>query len=244
MRKLLLIFLGGIMFGGCQKDNNSSDDNNANTGTVTDASGNTYPTVKIGNQVWMAENLRTTKYRDGSNIPIITSHTQWAINFNNGIPLKNPMMCWLNNDDVTYASNKYGALYNWYSINSTANGNKNVCPTGWHVPSDAEWTILIDFLGGESVAGGKMKSTGTKYWLSPNTGANNSSGFSGLPAGARGGVDGEFVSNNDYGDFWSSTEGTSSLSAVLRGIGYNSSEIYRLDYVFKNNGLSVRCIKD
>ena len=100
----------------------------------------------------MAENLRTTKYRDGSNIPVVADNTQWANNWNNGNPLQQPMMYWYDNDQATYTANKFGALYNWYAINPATNGNKNVCPTGWHVPTDAEWTTLTTILGGESVA--------------------------------------------------------------------------------------------
>jgi uncharacterized protein (TIGR02145 family) len=209
--------------------------------TVTDASGNTYPTVTIGTQVWMAENLRTTKYRDGSNIPVVTDNTQWANNWNNGNPLQQPMMCWYNNDQATYTANKFGALYNWYAINPATNGNKNVCPTGWHVPTDAEWTTLTTFLGGQNVAGGNMKSTGTQYWSSPNTDATNSSGFSGLPGGFRvsNGVFDNFGLN---GNWWSSTE-TSTVSAWNRRLGYSLGGVYRYDYV-KAYGFSVRCVKD
>jgi uncharacterized protein (TIGR02145 family) len=210
-----------------------------NSGSVTDASGNTYPTVTIGTQVWMAENLRTTKYRDGSNIPVVTDNTQWANNFNTGAT--SPMMCWYNNDQATYTTNKFGALYNWYTINPATNGNKNVCPTGWHVPTDAEWTTLTTFLGGESVAGGKMKSTGTQYWISPNAGATNSSGWSGLPGGSRV-SNGAFYFIGNYGTWWSSTEG-STTSAWGRNLGYGGGDVGRYDYN-KASGFSVRCLRD
>lgn len=209
--------------------------------TVTDASGNTYPTVTIGTQEWMAENLRTTKYRDGSNIPIVTDNAQWANNWNNGNPLQQPMMCWYNNDQATYTTNKFGALYNWYAINPTTNGNKNVCPTGWHVPTDAEWTTLTTFLGGESVAGGKMKSTGTQYWSSLNTGATNSSGWSGLPGGARL-DDGPFVSIGNFGFWWSSTEYNTNF-AWRRYLYYVNGDVYRSN-TNKTYGFSVRCVRD
>ena len=219
--------------------------------TVTDASGNTYPTVTIGTQVWMAENLRTTKYRDGSNIPVVTDNTQWANNWNNGNPLSQPMMCWYNNDQTTYTANKFGALYNWYAINPATNGNKNVCPTGWHVPTDAEWNVLIANLdpsynptatGTQSTtAGGKMKSTGTQYWLSPNTGATNSSGWSGLPGGFRRNY-GPFNFIGDNGGWWSSTESNSD-DAWFRLLGYFYGSVYR-DYYCKAYGFSVRCLRD
>jgi uncharacterized protein (TIGR02145 family) len=184
----------------------------------------------------MAENLRTTKYRDGSNIPVVTDNTQWA---NNNTTL--PMMCWYNNDQATYTANKFGALYNWYAINPATNGNKNVCPTGWHVPTDVEWTTLTTFLGGESVAGGKMKSTGTQYWLSPNTDATNSSGFSGLPGGYRGGS-GAFGDIGNFGGWWSSTENDAD-DAWYRGLGYSYGDVYRNNTI-KSFGFSVRCVRD
>jgi uncharacterized protein (TIGR02145 family) len=214
-----------------------------NPGSVTDASGNTYPTVTIGTQVWMAENLRTTKYRDGSNIPVVTDNTQWANNWNNGNPLQQPMMCWYNNDQATYTANKFGALYNWYTINPATNGNKNVCPTGWHVPTDEEWTTLTTFLGGESVAGGKMKSTGTQYWQSPNTGATNSSGWSGLPCGARTTDNQLFWGIGVVANWWSSSDENSS-SAITRYMSYNYAGTGRGDYDRKAYGLSVRCLRD
>ena len=216
--------------------------------TVTDASNNTYPTVTIGTQVWMAENLRTTKYRDGSNIPVVTDNTQWANNYNTGAT--SPMMCWYNNDQATYTTNKFGALYNWYAINPATNGNKNVCPTGWHVPTDAEWNVLIANLdpfyipssdGSQSgTAGGKMKITGTEYWLSPNTGATNSSGFSGLPGGAR--FFGSFRNVSNYGDWWSSSESDTN-NAWSRTLGHNFPDVGR-NTLSKFNGYSVRCVRD
>ena len=207
--------------------------------TVTDASNNTYPTVTIGTQVWMAENLRTTKYRDGSNIPVVTDNTQWANNYNTGAT--SPMMCWYNNDQATYTTNKFGALYNWYAINPATNGNKNVCPTGWHVPTDAEWTTLTTFLGGESVAGGKMKSTGTQYWISPNTGATNSSGWSGLPGGLRN-DGGTFNDVGSLGGWWSSTEDDAGI-VWYRGLVYAIGGVFRLNFN-KTDGFSVRCVRD
>jgi uncharacterized protein (TIGR02145 family) len=191
--------------------------------------------------VWMAENLRTMKYRDGSNIPVVTSSTTWANNWNNGSPLQQPMVCWYNNDQATYTANKFGAIYNWYAINPATNGNKNVCPTGWHVPTDAEWTTLTTFLDGESVAGGKMKSTGTQYWLSPNTGATNSSGWSGLPGGSRF-SNGVFGGIGSFGAWWSSTE-DATKDAWTRSLGYDAGNVNRY-FNSKTGGFSVRCLRD
>ena len=117
-------------------------------GTVTDIDGNVYHTVTIGTQTWMVENLKTTKYNDGTAIPLVTDSTAW-------LNLTTPGYCWYNNDAATY-KNTYGALYNWFTVNTS-----KLAPSGWHVPTDAEWTTLITYLGGETVAGGQMKSTGT-----------------------------------------------------------------------------------
>jgi uncharacterized protein (TIGR02145 family) len=218
---------------------------NLTYGTVTDQDNNTYKTIQIGTQTWMAENLRTTKYNDGSSIPLVSDNLQWAKNWNNGTNLQQlPMMCWYENDRSTNTANKFGALYNWFVVNPSTNGNKNVCPTGWHVPTDAEWTILMTFLGGEELAGGKMKSTGTQYWLTPNTGATNSSGFSGLPGGNRK-YDGElFQSFALKGSWWSNTQSTTTNYGVwAREIYYNSTSAGR-DVRNKAHGYSVRCLKD
>jgi len=228
-----------ILMHSCKKDSN---DNTPTPTSVTDASGNTYPIVTIGTQVWMAENLRTTKYSDGSNIPVVTSNTAWANNWNNGgNPLRQPMMCWYNNDQSTYTANKFGALYNWYAINPETNGNKNICPKGWHVPTYTEWGTLISFLGDGTVAGGKMKSTGTQYWTSPNTDATNSSGFSGLPGGNRS-YFGSFDFIGNYGFWWSSTENATSL-AWYRGLNYNNDNVGTSPND-KTTGMCVRCVMD
>jgi uncharacterized protein (TIGR02145 family) len=224
---------------------------NLTYGSVSDIDGNTYKTIQIGTQVWMAENLRTTKYRDGSNIPVVTDSAQWANNSNNGNPLQQPMMCWYNNDQATYTANKFGALYNWYAINPATNGNKNVCPTGWHVPTDTEWNLLVASLDllynptadgiQSSTAGGMMKSTGIQFWQSPNIGATNSSGFAGLPGGVRG-LDGFFYYINNFGYWWSSSENTTN-NIWGRRLSYNSGEIVRGN-ASGNGGGSVRCLRD
>jgi len=199
---------------------------------VTDIDNNTYPIITIGTQTWMAENLRTNKYSDGSSIPLVTAANSWSVG-------TTPKMCWYNNDQATYMANKYGALYNWYAVNPTTNGNKNVCPTGWHVPADGEWTTLTDYLGGLSVAGGKMKSI--QYWTSPNTGATNESGFSGVSGGYRYN-DGTFSNVGDDGYWWSSTQ-NSTTNAWFLYLGYFNGDVYR-DATNKVRGFSVRCIKD
>ncbi len=199
----------------------------ASAQTVTDIEGNIYKTVTIGTQVWMAENLKTTKYNDGFNIPMVTDNSIW-------INLVTPAYCWYNND-LTAFKNTYGALYNWYTVNTG-----KLCPTGWHIPSDTEWTSLTTYLGGESIASGKLKEEGTAHWLSPNTGANNETGFSALPGGER--EIGGFTKVRERGNWWSSTE-IGSASALYRVLKYNDNNLSRFN-VGKTVGFSVRCVKD
>jgi uncharacterized protein (TIGR02145 family) len=199
---------------------------------ITDAENNTYKTVTIGTQTWMAENLKVTKYNDGTAIPNITGNTQWS-------QLSTGAWSYYNNDVTNNA--KYGKLYNWYAVSKTSNGNKNVCPTGWHVPTDAEWTVLTHYLGGVSVAGGKMKEAGTTSWNSPNTGATNTSLFSALPGGYRG-YNGyyDFIGLSGY--WWSSSE-ASTYDAWVRGLDGNDGNAGRSDS-YKGDGFSVRCLRD
>jgi len=196
-------------------------------GSVTDIDGNIYKTIIIGTQTWMAENLKTTKYRNGDPIPNVTDNTAWYA-------LSTGSYCWYNNDAATYKAT-YGVLYNWGAVSDS----RNIAPTGWHIPTDAEWTTLTTFLGGESVAGGKLKETGTTHWQSPNTGATNSSGFTALPGGCRVQI-GTFDSVNGGGYWWSSTD-NSITNAWNRSIFYGS-----VDRVsnYKHNGFSVRCLRD
>jgi len=192
-----------------------------------DADGNYYSVVKIGTQTWMVENLKTTKYKDGTTIPLVTDNTAWTA-------LSTPAYCWYNNDATTY-KNTYGALYNWYAVNTA-----KLAPTGWHVPTDTEWTTLTTYLGGESVAGGKLKEAGTGNWLSPNSGATNATGFSALPGGTRS-YDGTFYFVGSYGYWWSSTEFDSTY-AWNRAMGYSGSGVDRGGYT-ESGGFSVRCVK-
>jgi uncharacterized protein (TIGR02145 family) len=205
---------------------------------LTDVDGNIYKTVQIGTQVWMAENLKTTKYSDNTTISPVTDNTAWAA-------LITPGYCWYNNDAAT---NKvtYGALYNWYTVDPASNGGKNVCPTGWHVPSDPEWTTLTSFLGGESAAGDKLKEIGTTHWKSPNTGTNET-GFTALPGGSRdydgifGGINNLFILQN-YCGWWSSSE-YSTTGAWSRSMYYNDKNLY-VAFDLKKDGFSIRCLKN
>jgi uncharacterized protein (TIGR02145 family) len=219
--------------------------------TISDIDGNIYNTVLIGAQCWTKENLRVRRYNNGTAIPFdatggaggssstwqnlrIGAHTIYA------------------HDSLAYPSNRtnYGYLYNWYAAKGIytertilSTDTLNLCPSGWHVPYDSEWTTLINELGGESVAGGKMKSVRTFYWNSPNEGATNESGFSALPGGFRI-TDGSFNNLRNSAAFWSFSESRADYySAWLRRLDYNSDDVFRISYE-KEHGASIRCLKD
>lgn len=197
-------------------------------GTMTDIDGNTYKTVIIGTQTWMAENLKVTKYNDGTNIPNVTDAAEWE-------DLTSGALC--DYDNTPSNSATYGKLYNWYAVNTG-----KLCPSGWHVPTDAEWTTLTDYyLGGKVVAGGKLKETGITHWAISNTDATNETGFTALPGGVRSDF-GLFGLVGLEGYWWSATE-YSATSAWIRGMSYNSGGVgvYR---TYKESGFSVRCVRD
>jgi uncharacterized protein (TIGR02145 family) len=195
--------------------------------SLIDSDGNSYDVVRIGNQIWMAENLKTAQYNDGTDIPLISDYKAWS-------ELASPGYCWYRNDNGSYKAD-YGALYNGYSVSTG-----KLCPVGWHVPSIEEWMILVNFAG-ENLAGGNLKEIGTKYWMSPNFGATNTSGFTALPGGSRGGY-GTYFDEGLRGHWWSISEGD---SFSLRGISLASSNTkVTLSSDNKKSGLSVRCIKD
>lgn len=215
---------------------------------VTDIDGNTYQSVSNCGLTFTKQNLNVSKYSDGTLIPQVTDPTQWE-NLTTGA------WCYYNNNPANGAV--YGKLYNWYAAAgiydaaSLANPalRKKLAPAGWHVPTDSEWSNLINCLdpnanGGSTfpnIAGGKMKSTGTSLWSSPNTAATNESGFSGLPGGFRN-SSGTFFSIGFNGLWWSSSE-VSTASAWDRYLSSNAGNAYRGNYS-KGNGLSVRCIRD
>lgn len=198
------------------------------------------PNVTICTQTWATNNLDVTTYSDGTVIPQVSDPTAWA-NLTTGA------WCYYNND-VAYNAT-YGKLYNWYAAvgiydaASLANPalRKKLAPTGYHVPTDAEWTTLTTCLGGVGIAGGKMKETGTAHWISPNTDATNSSGFTGLPGGGRS-SDGTFVNVGSSGYWWSSSEYDTTI-AWNRSLNYNNGYANTNNY-YKKNGLSVRCLRD
>ena len=198
------------------------------TDQLIDEDGNAYTTVYIGTQLWMVENLYTTSYNTGDPIPEVTDNTAWGALVTGGY-------CWYDNDEATY-SDPYGALYNWYAVNTG-----DLCPDGWHVPTDADWTALSDYLGGEAVAGGELKETGTTHWLATNVGATNSTGFTALPGGLRDDT-GNFAYIGQYGNYASSTL-FDSTHWITRQLSFANAELNSGNRNLAN-GYSIRCIKD
>jgi uncharacterized protein (TIGR02145 family) len=209
----------------------------AGSGAILD--GYNYPSIVLGNgQEWFSENLRSTKYSDGSAIPLVSDSLIWVNNYNNNSQL--PMMCWLNNDSVSSIQNNHGALYNWYAINQSTNGNKNLCPMGWHVSTFLDWELLINYLGGYQLAAPKLKSTTGWSFVE----GNNLSGFSALPTTYIRGVQNANFVWSDFGWFWTSTTNdnytTNNSSSKFIYLAGDITILAETKYF----GLSVRCIKD
>jgi uncharacterized protein (TIGR02145 family) len=206
-----------------------------NAQTVTDIDGNVYDTIKIGSQVWFGENLKTSRFNDGTAIPLITDSLLWS-------SLSTPGYCYYNNDSLNY-KNTYGALYNWYAVST----NK-LCPTGWHVPSDSEWYSMILFLdanaqlqfGDESSSGYKMKESGSTHWNCLNYGSDNSSGFTALPGGSRNNM-GEYNNIGDFGAWWT-TDQFDANKAIIRYLICDDPSETREKFLI-NIGINIRCIK-
>jgi uncharacterized protein (TIGR02145 family) len=213
----------------CKKENDKPE-------IVKDIDDNVYHTVTIGTQVWLVENLKTTKYNNGSSLSYVTDNTIW----NN---MNSAAYCWYNNDPTTYKSD-YGALYNWYAAYSD-----KLCPTGWHVPSLEEWNTLINFLGGTGEAGVKLKEYGMEHWLTPNAGATNESGFTALPGGTR------YTWSDGTSFRGITTEGNWANSTQPSG-QYSTYNWVHLQYNFSSvsnyggsngpgqEGMSIRCVKN
>jgi uncharacterized protein (TIGR02145 family) len=196
-------------------------------GILKDNEGNLYTTIRIGDQVWMGENLKATRYRNGDPIPIVSDPTAWGNS-------TTPAYCWYNNDAAN--KNIYGALYNWQAVHTAL-----LCPAGWHVPTDADWITLTTFLDGEGVAGGKLKETGTVHWINPNSNATNESGFTALPGGYRN-YFGTFSGITGYCYWWCSTEYDSILAWYIM-LYYNAGNVLRTANN-KKDGFYVRCVRD
>lgn len=196
---------------------------------VTDKDGNVYKTVTIGSQEWLAENLKTTKLNDGTPIQQVTSLYNWY-------ECTTPAYCWYENNIQEYATT-YGALYNWYTVNT----NK-LCPEGWHVPSRGDWSVLFNYLGGENVAGARLKESGFDHWDYPNLGATNDVQFTALPGGYRDVYWIDFTGLGWLCQFWSST---TKGDSVYYTYGMRETEAYVFSREVEDNaGHSVRCVKD
>jgi uncharacterized protein (TIGR02145 family) len=198
------------------------------TGTLTDTDGNVYNSVTIGTQTWMRENLKVIHYRNGDPIQNVTDNTQWSNLVTGGY-------CWYLNDETQY-KNTYGSLYNFYTVSDT----RNICPIGWRVPTQSDWNTLQSFLGGDLVAGGKLKEQGTSHWYAPNDGATDESKFTSLPGGDRV-PSGPFQIVRQSSEFWTST-GVNSVAAYAYFISFESERLFNNQFE-KQYGLSVRCIK-
>ena len=236
MKKILLGFIaiGLLTFVGCEKEEDettetSSEDSSIEYGEgATDIDGNTYKSVIIGEQEWMAKNLTTSRYSDGTSIPNVTYGTQWQ-NFLTG--------AWCNYNNSSTNDATYGKLYNWHAVET-----EKLCPTGWHVPTDAEWTVLTDYLtanGHSGSEGTALKST--SGWNSVGNGTDDY-GWLGLPGGYRNFSYGSFYVIGDYGNWWSSSQ-NGAANAWLRDLRSSYGNVGRYG-VRKESGLSVRCLRD
>lgn len=212
-----ILLLSASVFYGCEKESN----------LPVDGDGNVYDTIVIGTQVWLAEDLKTTKYNNGVSIPLITDNTQWA-------SMSSAAFCWYENNDTL--KENYGALYNWWAAKVSF-----LCPVGYHVPSKDEWQTLIDYLGGEEIAGDKLKTTGNQFWASGNHSTNESE-FSAMPGGLRFPNDGSFNSMTGWGYWWTST--SRSGDSGYRVSMFCSHSFAEIGSFGKQSGYSVRCVKD
>jgi len=221
---IIILVFTFTSFNSCKKEESTPA---VEYGAVTDIDGNIYDAVTIGTQTWLTENLKTTKYRNGDQIPTGLADNDWSGTAEGAYAIY---------DDNTLNSNTYGLLYNWFAVVD----DRYLCPSGWHVPSDDEWDELISFLGGKNVAGGKLKEAGTTHWNSPNIGTNTSL-FTALPGGQRK-FYGPYAALGDYGYWWSTTEGFASGSWGWSMV--NSENIVnRINYT-RSVGFSVRCLRD
>jgi uncharacterized protein (TIGR02145 family) len=225
---LVVAMLLVLVVAGCDKEDNDPAQKPV-PAKVTDIDGNVYHTVVIGKQAWLAENLAVTRYRNGDSIARAVDSAAW-------VDAPGGAACSYKNTNENAAT--YGRLYNW---NAVADPRK-ICPGGWHVPSETEWSALAEFLGGEGSAGGKLKEAGTGRWMDPNTGATNASGFTALPAGYRN-DEGLFANLTGSAVFWTSTE-HDTAHGWYRYLYFNYNGIYKDFYHNKAHGFSVRCLMD
>ena len=223
----------------CSKDEEEKINENLVIGSVTDIDGNVYPTVTIGDQNWMAQNLKVTHYADGTSIPLVEDNNSWAILGENN---SDKGYCFYNNEE----SEEYGALYTYAAaVNGEPfilENSQGVCPEGWHLPNNEEWIELINYVGGIDDAGRILKETGAAHWLKSSETGDNAYYFNALPGGNRYLYDGTFERLGSVGYWWSSTQNTA-LDAYAFSLHYSSEGIYYTLYG-KSYGMSVRCIED
>ena len=228
MKKLIGICIITLLALSCQKENIKVETDLSDNEEVSEMGEkqNVFNLVTIGNQIWKLKNLNRVTYRNGDTIPRVTDPLQWA-NLSTG--------AWCYYENKGRNATTYGKLYNWYAVHDP----RGLAPDGWHIPSSTDWEILLNYLGGASVAGGKMKDI--IYWHSPNVGATNSSGFSGIPGGFRN-FDGTFYSLGYSGNWWCANAFNTIKSRYLT-LDYSHERADRDSYK-KTYGFSVRCIKD
>lgn len=219
-------------------------------GSMADYDGNTYKTIEIGEQTWMAENLKVTHYADGTLIPLVSDDTEWA-----ALGEAGQAYCWY--DNMSEYGDTTGALYTWSgAMNGSLESSEavqGVCPDGWHLPGDEEWKVLEMQLGMSqetadgyewrgSSEGAMLKERGFSHWNNPNEGADNTSGYTALPGGFRSNS-GTYYGIGEYATFWSANEKPASANSWYRVLHSEKEAVYR-HYVTRNQGLSVRCLKD
>jgi len=239
--KVFITILTVLILGmGCQKNNPPlyNELNGRSTaifnpdkkyGKVSDIDGNVYKTIVIGKQTWMAENLRVTHFRNGDAIPNITDNDKWSIQ-------EVGAYCNYNNIENLDTIATYGRLYNWYA----ASDSRNIAPKGWRVATPEDWNILIEYLGGDALAGGKLKEAGNEHWESPNE-ADNSSGFTAQPGGWRH-FENHMQAFSLYGIWWTSGQNGPESAANLQLFSWSTNALKGFNY--KLNGYSIRCIKE
>jgi uncharacterized protein (TIGR02145 family) len=226
------LLLGCLLLGFNTCETNRPDespDYTGQSGQVADVEGYVYNTIGIGTQIWMTENLKTIHFNDNSPIPKITTDTSWG-------HLRSPGYCWYSDDSTAYRE-LYGALYNYYVIETGL-----LCPIGWHVPDKSDWEKLELFLGGNKIAGGKLKDYFTSYWDEPNPCYENSLGFVALPGGQRLNISGRFAEIGETGNWWTSVS-ENSYQAISISMTHESTGLFKYS-TNKSRGCSVRCIKN
>ncbi|MEX0997881.1 MAG: fibrobacter succinogenes major paralogous domain-containing protein [Flavobacteriaceae bacterium] len=238
-RRVFCIGLMLVFFVGCKETKKPSQNIQTTTeevktpvqksGTVSDVDGNVYRFLEMcDGKEWMIENLNVSKYRNGDEIPQVQDPVEWA-------NLKTGAWCYYLKDSSYGAV--FGKLYNWYAINDP----RGIAPEGWRVATKEDWKQISDCLGGENVAGGKLKEIGSSHWMSPNVGAVNTSGFSALPGGGRSSK-GDFTMVDNLGIYWTKTN-YDELQAWIRHLSYSNTYVVEF-YNDKRNGFSVRCVKE